>query len=152
MPTAVEVFNRLRSKLGEEEAKILVEFVQESTERGAVTKSDVSNLEATLKEDIRQTKEAMYQLETTLKEDIRQTEEAMHQLEATLKEDIHKLESEVKEDIHQLATAVREDVNRLEKKVADTENRLVRWTFGIWIGNVALISGIVYAIVRAVRP
>lgn len=70
MPTAVDVFNRLRTKIGEEEAKILVEFVQESVEKGAATKEDLSL-----------TREGL--------------ERRIDQVKFELKEDIHRLERRI---------------------------------------------------------
>lgn len=45
MPKPLEVYEELKSKIGEKEAKDLVEFVQESIEKGAATKEDIHRLE-----------------------------------------------------------------------------------------------------------
>lgn len=84
MPTVLELYEKLKPKLGEEEARALLEFVEASVERKAVTKADLQRTELTLREEIQRTK--------------------------------------------------------LD---------LIRWTFGFWIGNVAVLSGIMFAIVRA---
>jgi uncharacterized FlaG/YvyC family protein len=52
MPTAVELYDKLRPKLGDEEAKTLVEYISVSVERHAATKEDIERARGVLKEDI----------------------------------------------------------------------------------------------------
>lgn len=86
MLTAVEVFNRLRTKIGEEEAKILVEFVQETVEKGAATKEDLNLATEGLERRIDQ---------AATKEDLRLVKEDLRLVKEELKEDIHQLERRI---------------------------------------------------------
>ena len=91
MPTVLELYEKLKPKLGEEEARALLEFVEASVERRAATKEDLLRTEG----------------------------------------------------------ALREEIHRLDQKIDATKADLIKWTFGFWIGNVAVLSGIMFAIVRA---
>jgi len=113
MPTLLELYEKLKPKLGEEEARALLEFVEASVERRAATKEDLRRTEAALKEDL-------LRAEAALKEDLRRTE-----------------------------AALREEIHRLDQKIDATKADLIKWTFGFWIGNVALLSGIMFALIRA---
>ena len=113
MPTLLELYEKLKPKLGEEEARALLEFVEASVERRAATKEDLRRAEAALKEDL-------LRAEAALKEDLRRTE-----------------------------AALREEIHRLDQKIDATKADLIKWTFGFWIGNVALLSGIMFALIRA---
>ena len=98
-PTVLELYEKLKPKLGEEATRILLEFVEASVERKAATKEDLQRTEMALREEI-------------------------HHLD-------QKIEA-VKVDI----AAVKAD--------------LIKWTFGFWIGNVAVLSGIMFVLLRAV--
>jgi len=124
MPTALELYEKLKPKLGEEEARALLEFVEASVERRAATKEDLLRTETALKGDLLRT-------ETALKEDLRRSE-------AALREEIHRLDQDF-----------REEIGRLDQKIDATKADLIKWTFGFWIGNVALLSGIMFALIRA---
>lgn len=102
MPTVLELYEKLKPKLGEEEARALLEFVEASVERRAATKEDLLRTEGALKEEMAR-----------------------------------------------LDQKLREEIARLDQKIDTTKADLIKWTFGFWIGNVAVLSGIMFAIVRA---
>jgi hypothetical protein len=83
VPTLLELYEKLKPKLGEEEARSLLEFIEASVERRAATKEDLQGVEAALRGEIQKTK-------------------------------------------------------------AD----LIKWTFAFWIGNIAVLSGILFALLR----
>ncbi len=113
MPTVLELYEKLKPKLGEEEARALLEFVEASVERRAATKEDLLRTEGALKEDLLRTEGAL------------------------------------KEEMARLDQKLREEIARLDQKIDTTKADLIKWTFGFWIGNVAVLSGIMFAIVRA---
>ena len=90
MPTVLEVYEKLKPKLGDEEAKVLLEFVEASVERGAATKEDLQRTEI----------------------------------------------------------ALREEIHRLDQKIEATKADIIKWAFGFWIGNVAVLTGIMLALLR----
>ncbi len=109
MPTVLELYEKLKPKLGEEEARTLLEFVEASVERKAATKEDLQRTELALREEIRHVDQA-------------------------LREEIHRLDQKIE--------AVKLDISAVK---AD----LIKWTFGFWVGNVAVLSGIMFALLRA---
>ena len=102
MPTVLELYEKLKPKLGEEETRILLEFVEASVERKAATKEDLQRTELALREDL-----------------------------------------------HRVDQALREEIRRLDQKIEATKADLIKWTFGFWVGNVAVLSGIMFALLRA---
>jgi hypothetical protein len=97
MPTLLELYEKLKPKLGDEEARSLLEFIETSVERRAASKEDLQRTESALREEI-------------------------HRVESSLREEIHN----VKVD-------------------------LLKWSFAFWIGNIAVLSGIMFALLRAGR-
>jgi len=97
MPTVLELYERLKPKLGEEEARSLLEFIETSVEQRPATKADLQQAVSGLREE-------------------------MHLAVASLREEIHK----VKVD-------------------------LLKWSFAFWIGNIAVLSGIMFALLRGGR-
>ena len=83
--TAVELYERLREKLGTEEASLLVRYIEEAVERRAATKEDLLELRHALEEsDSRNRRE--------LEEKIGQLEEKVTRLEKDLQAVKHTLE------------------------------------------------------------
>ena len=104
MPTVLELYEKLKPRLGEEEARSLLEFIESTVEQRAVTKADLQQAIASLREEIRQG-------------------------DASLREEIHTLRGE------------------MYKMRAD----LIKWSFAFWVGNVAVLSGIMFALLRGAR-
>ena len=101
MPRVLELYEKLKPKLGDEEARALLEFVEASVERRAATKEDLQRTELTLREELRRVDQAL-----------------------------------------------REEIHRLDQKIEATKADLIKWAFGFWIGNVAVLSGIMFALLR----
>ncbi len=59
MPTVLELYEKLKPKLGDEEARSLLEFIETSVERRAATKEDLQRTESALTEDLRRTESAL---------------------------------------------------------------------------------------------
>jgi predicted nucleic acid-binding Zn-ribbon protein len=108
LPTVLDLYEKLKPKIGEEEARALLEFVEASVERKAATKEDLQQTELALREEIRRVDQA-------------------------LREEIHKLDQKIEAIKLEMAT-VKADV--------------IKWTFGFWISNVAVLSGIMFALLR----
>jgi len=52
MPSLLELYEKLKPKLGEEEARSLLEFIESSIERRAATKDDLERAMAELRQDV----------------------------------------------------------------------------------------------------
>jgi septal ring factor EnvC (AmiA/AmiB activator) len=126
MPTVLELYEKLKPKLGEEEARSLLEFIESTVEQRAVTKADLQQAIASLREEMRQ-------LEGALREEIRQ-------IDASLREEIREIDASLCEEIHTLR-------GEMYKMRAD----LIKWSFAFWVGNVAVLSGIMFALLRGAR-
>jgi hypothetical protein len=109
MSTVLELYEKLKPKLGEEEAKALLEFVEASVERRAATKEDLQRTELTLREELRRVDQA-------------------------LREEIRRLDQKIE---------------AVKVEIAAVKVDLIKWSFGFWIGNVAVLSGIMFALLRA---
>ena len=52
MPTVLELYEKLKPKLGEAEARSLLEFIESSVDQRAATKADLQRTESALREDL----------------------------------------------------------------------------------------------------
>jgi gas vesicle protein len=128
MPTVLELYEKLKPKLGEEEARALLEFVETSVDRKAASKEDLWRTESALKEDLQRTGSA-------LKEDLQRSESA-------LKEDLQRTESSLREEIHRVESSLREEIQNVKVD-------LIKWSFAFWVGAIAVLSGLMFAMLRA---
>jgi SMC interacting uncharacterized protein involved in chromosome segregation len=146
MSTVLELYEKLKPKLGEEETRALLEFVESSVQRGAANKEDLLRAEAGLREEINR-------VEAGLREEINRVEaglrEEINRAEAGLREKINQVRVEFKEEINQARVEFREEIGQLEQKIEAVKADFIKWAFGFWVGTVAILSGIILAIVRA---
>jgi phosphoglycerate-specific signal transduction histidine kinase len=110
----VEVYEKLKDRLGSEETKTLLQYLDDTLKAGLASKEDVSHL----KEDIDHVREE-------------------------LKEEINHLREEVKVEIHHLREEVKNGLlvveERMRREIKESEARLLRWLFGIIIGIAAVL-------------
>ena len=109
----IEVYEVLKGKMGEQEAKLLLEYIE------------------------------LKKKEVATKEDIQRLEEIVRRLEQFVKEEIQRVEKSTKEDIQRLEQFVREEIRRLEKRVEKVENEIIDlkkeqrrnlyWILGVYI-------------------
>lgn len=126
---AVEVYELLKPKVGEQEAKSLLRFIEDRTihlvrdeiAKGLATRADITDL----KEDIAELKGDIAKVEMFTKADIAEirTEMATKADIAELREDIARLEMATKADIARLEMTTKADIARLEKKALAAEWR-----------------------------
>lgn len=119
MPLAVEVYENPRTKIGQEEAALLVRFVEEAVEKRAATK-----------EDVLEVRHALEQGNLSLKQEIAE-------VEASLKREI----AEVKAGLERRITDVE---HRLEQRTTEVEHRLERRidrTFYILLAALLILNG-----------
>jgi uncharacterized membrane protein (DUF106 family) len=84
----IEIYEALKGKLGENEAKLLVEYI-ESKKKEVATKEDIQRLEQSTKEDIQR-------LEQSTKEDIKRLEKRVEKIE----NDINDLKKEQRRNLY----------------------------------------------------
>jgi hypothetical protein len=124
MPTVLELYEKLKPKLGEEEARALLEFVEASVERRAATKEDLQRTELALREEL-------------------------HRLDQALREELRNLDQTLREELRRVDQDLRGEIHRLDQKIEATKADLIKWMFGFWVGNVAVTTGIMFALLRA---
>jgi hypothetical protein len=104
----VEVYERLKSRLGEEETKVLLSYVEETARGAAATKEDLLETKAALKEEIRASDAALREeiraSDAALREEMVARFEKGEREVASLKEQIAviKVTMATKEDVHQI--------------------------------------------------
>ena len=88
MPSVLELYEKLKPKLGEEEARSLLEYVTSTVEQRAATKADLERNAGELREEIRR-------VEGELREEIRR-------VEGELREEIRRVEGKLREEMHSM--------------------------------------------------
>jgi hypothetical protein len=86
MSTTLELYEQLKPKLGDAEARSLLEFIETTVIQKAATKDDLALLE-----------------------------------------------------------------QRLKLEMAELRSDLIKWMFGFWIGNVAVLTGIMFTLLKTVK-
>jgi len=86
MSTTLELYEKLKPKLGDEEARSLLEFIETTVTQKAATKEDLALLE-----------------------------------------------------------------QRLKLEIAELKSDLIKWMFGFWIGNIAVLTGIMFTLLRTMK-
>jgi len=141
MPTVLELYEKLKPKLGEEEARSLLEFIETSVDQRAATKADLQRTESALREDLHVTaaslREEMHATAGSLREE-------MHATAASLREELHATAASLREEMHATAASLREEMHKMQAE-------LIKWSFAFWIGNIVVLSGIMFALLRGSR-
>ena len=128
MPTVLELYEKLKPKLGEAEARALLEFVETSVQEKAATKDDLDRIASSLKDDLRQSA-------------------------SSLRDEFHQTASSLRDEFHQTASSLRDEIHRneaaLRKEIQGVKVDLIKWSFAFWVGAVAVLSGIMLGLLRA---
>jgi DNA anti-recombination protein RmuC len=138
----IEVYEVLKGKIGEQEAKLLIEYI-ELKKKEVATKEDIMRLEEIIKMVEKSTKEDIQRLEEIIKMVEKSTKEDIQRLEEFVKVELQRIEKSTKEDIQRLERFVREEIQRLEKRVEKVENEIIDlkkeqrrnlyWILGVYI-------------------
>jgi archaellum component FlaC len=132
----IEVYEVLKEKVGEDAAKLLIEYIE------------LKKKEVATKEDIMRLEEIVKMVEKSTKGDIQRLEEIVRGLEKSTKEDIQRLEQFVKEEIRRLEKRVEKvenEINDLKKE----QRRNLYWILGVYITLWATtITGIITLFLR----
>ena len=72
---------------------------------------------------------------------------------AATKEDLQRTASGLREEIQRTASGLREafkeDVAALRKENQEVRVDLLKWSFAFWVGNIAVLSGIMFTMLRS---
>jgi 16S rRNA C1402 (ribose-2'-O) methylase RsmI len=146
----IEVYEALKEKVGEDAAKLLIEYI-ELKKKEVATKEDIMRLEEIVRKLEEFVRGELQRIEKSTKEDIQRLEEIVRVLEKSTKEDIQRLEQFVKEEIRRLEKRVEE----VENEIGDLKNeqrRNLYWILGVYITLWATtIAGIITLFLR-IKP
>jgi arginyl-tRNA synthetase len=121
----IEVYEVLKEKVGEEAAKILIEYIE------------------------------LKRKEVATKEDIMRLEEIIRRLEEFVKEEIQRVEKSTKEDIRRLEQFVREEIRKLENEINELrkeQRRNLYWILGFHITLWATTIAGIITILLKIKP
>jgi hypothetical protein len=59
------------------------------------------------------------------------------------------LKQELKQELHESLTAVRQEISGVRQETANFRVEIIRWCFGFWIGQVAVVGGMLAFFLRA---
>jgi hypothetical protein len=121
MPTALELYEKIRHKLGDEESRNLLEYISTSVEKHAATKEDLGKTENNLNIKFEQ-------LRSANKEDLGKTENNLNTKIEQFRNDLELKIEQVKSD--------------LELKIEKTRADIIKWMFLFWIGQLASLIAI----------
>jgi hypothetical protein len=146
----IEVYEALKGKIGEQEAKLLIEYI-ELKKKEVATKEDIMRLEEIVRKLEEFVRGELQRIEKSTKEDIQRLEEIVRGLEKSTKEDIQRLEQFVKEEMRRLEKRVEKvenEINDLKKE----QRRNLYWILGVYITLWATtIAGIITLFLR-IKP
>jgi arginyl-tRNA synthetase len=121
----IEVYEVLKERVGEDAAKLLIEYIE------------------------------FKKKEVATKEDIMRLEEIIRRLEEFVKEEIQRVEKSTKEDIRRLEQFVREEIRRLENEINELrkeQRRNLYWILGFHITLWATTIAGIITILLKIKP
>lgn len=131
MPSVLELYEKLKPKLGEQETRSLLEYVESTVEQRAATKADLERNTGELREEIRRR-------------------------EGELREEIRRVEGELREEIRRVEGALREEMHSMRadlfKEMHSMKADLIKWSFVFWMGAVVALSGVAFTLLRLFGP
>ncbi len=142
----IELYEALKEKVGEKEAKTLLEFIESQIEKRIEDKKEVLATKGDIKNSEIATRGEIKSLEVRMKEEIKSLEvrvmEEIKSLELRMKEEIKSLEVRMKEEIKSLEVRVMDEIKNLEVRVEKTKSDIIKWMFLFWIGQLASLIAI----------
>lgn len=123
MPTVLQLYEKLKPKLGEEEARELLEYVETAVESRAASKADLQQAATELRGELQQ---------------------AVTELRGELQQGLSGLRAEFLRELTRVETTLR-------REVQESRADLLKWSFAFWVGNLAAMAGIIFAMFRAFR-
>lgn len=93
----IEIYNALKDRLGEEQTRLLLKYIEEASRANVATKEDLLSTEENLREETTAIREDIAKQETELRRE-------MAQIEIRLREEVHKLRDELKSETFKIKT------------------------------------------------
>ncbi len=137
----------LREKLGEEGTDALIALINEAGENNKQSVIEVvaERFERRLAEEIGKLRaeiaEAMGKLRTEVAGEI-------SKLRVELSEETNELRAQLSEETNKLRVELSEGTNRLRAELHELRANLIQWMFVFWIGQIGVLTGILFAFFR----
>ena len=129
--STVEVYEKIRVKLGEEEARALLDYVDARIEREAVTKLDLKETEDSLRSE-------MQEMENGLRNDMQKIVGNVQEMENSLRSDMQKIVG----NVQGVENSLRSDMQKMENSLRG-EMKDIEWRsklYFILIGALIIIT------------
>lgn len=124
--SSIELFQMVKEKLGEKEAKSLVDFIESKVEN---TFEEQESFFAS--------REDVLRVETQIREEILKVESRM-------KEEILKVETRLREEVIKVETRLREEVikveTRLREEILKVQNKIIIWVIATMVALLSLFK------------
>ena len=133
----IAVARPLREKLGEEATDALVALINEADEsnKKSVIEFVEERFERRLAEEIGKFRVEVSEAINTLRTELR----------TEMVEGTSKLRTEMVEGASNLRTEMVEGTSKLQTEMADLRANLIQWMFLFWIGQIGVLTGILFA-------
>ncbi len=128
MPSVLEVYERLKPHLGEDDTRLLVEFVQDPGGRGLATREDLFEVRTGLERQIAQVKTDL--------------EHQIAQVKTDLEHQIAQVRTDLEHQIAQVRTDLAKVKADLHVEIAQVKAELLKWLFLFWVGQIGIVGGL----------
>ena len=133
----IELYEILKTKLGEKEAKTLVEYIEAKVGK-----------ELEEKKDILATKEDINALRAATKEDINGLKIEIEKVRTGMVIEIEKVRTGMVVEIEKVRTEMVVEIEKVRTEMEKTRSDIIKWMFLFWIGQVASLFAILQIFFR----
>jgi len=147
--STVEVYEKIRVKLGEEEARALLDYVDARIEREAVTKLDLKETEDSLRSEMQKIVGNVQEVENSLRSEMQKIVGNVQEMENSLRSDMQKIvgnvqevENSLRSDMQKMENSLRSDMQKMENSLR-SEMKDIEWRsklYFILIGALIIIT------------
>ena len=137
--TAIEVYDAIKGKLGEEESRKLLRYIDEKITTEVATKADLELLRSEIEALEERLRSEIGSLEERLGSKIESLEEKMSGEVKAIQEGIR---GQIKSTEERLRGENKEIEGKLGEKIEKTKADIIKWMFIFWIGQIGTLLAI----------
>ncbi len=141
MTTYTQVATILQKSLGQEEGLLVLEYLEARVPPDVARQRDVEASEAALRLEIEKVRAAIRQSEGA-------TERKISETEAALRLEIEKVRAEIEKVRADLSIEIEKVRADLMVKIEGAQATQTRWAFLFWLGQIAVLGGLMYQLLR----
>ncbi len=125
MGYAIRIYEVFRS-IGEEQARVLAEFVEHIESKKAATSEELKETELRLQKEIELVRKELKETELRLQKEI----------------------ESVRLEVEQVRKELKETELRLQKEIGGTKATLIKWMFAFWTGQIIAMAGLLRLLLK----